>query len=422
MTPAAPQRGRAGKSISYEDSKALAHDQDPAVRAELAARSDLRPEVLYYLAADPSPEVRRCIAENATTPMQADRLLAGDGDETVRQDLARKLARLTAELDDDDREKAERYVVETLEMLARDQAVRVRRVLAETLRDLAQAPPTVIQRLARDAEEVVACPVLEFSPLLSDQDLIEIIGEARLSSKLSAVSRRRDLAAPVCDAIVATDDRAAITALLANRNAQIREETLDSLVEGARTVEDWQEPLVERPMLPPGAARKLAGFVARQLLEKLRRRADLDDSTARLVAEEVRRRLGDEAAAPDAEDDDPGPGGATAQELYDAGALDSTALLDALARGDRGLVRDALVLLSGLGEGAIARVLSAGSAKAVTALAWKAGLEMRCATQLQLRMGGIPPAQVLNARDGTDYPLTPEEMTWQLEFFESFSD
>ena len=64
---------------------------------------------------------------------------------------------------------------------------------------------------------------------------------------------------------------------------------------------------------------------------------------------------------------------------------------------------------------------SAGSAKGITALAWKAGLGMRVATQLQLRMGGIPPGDVLHARDGVDYPLTDEEMTWQLDFFQSFS-
>jgi hypothetical protein len=46
---------------------------------------------------------------------------------------------------------------------------------------------------------------------------------------------------------------------------------------------------------------------------------------------------------------------------------------------------------------------------------------MRVATQLQLRMGGISPSGVLNARDGVDYPLTPDEMDWQLGFFQTLS-
>ena len=43
---------------------------------------------------------------------------------------------------------------------------------------------------------------------------------------------------------------------------------------------------------------------------------------------------------------------------------------------------------------------------------------VRRAVQLQLRMGGIAPNQVLHPRAGTDYPLSADEMTWQLEFFE----
>ena len=43
---------------------------------------------------------------------------------------------------------------------------------------------------------------------------------------------------------------------------------------------------------------------------------------------------------------------------------------------------------------------------------------MRFAVQLQLRMGGVAPNQILNPRAGTDYPLSESDMVWQLEFFE----
>src|SRR3546814_5986557 len=88
----------------------------------------------------------------------------------------------------------------------------------------------LIQRLARDAEDVVACPVLEFSPLLSEEDLLEIIASAGLSSRLCAISRRRNLGEAISDAIVQRNDREAVSELLANGSAQIREETLDSLI------------------------------------------------------------------------------------------------------------------------------------------------------------------------------------------------
>ena len=70
------------------------------------------------------------------------------------------------------------------------------------------------------------------------------------------------------------------------------------------------------------------------------------------------------------------------------------------------------------------RALSASKAlstasKAVTALAWRAKLSMRQALQLQLRIAHIPPTAALNPRGGTDYPLTPSEMEWQLGLFGS---
>ncbi len=391
-------------AISYEDSKRLVRDENPAVRADLAQRHGLRPEILYYLAEDPSPDVRRQIARNEKTPAQADRLLACDDDESVRQGLAGKLARLAPQLSAAAQEETQRFVLETLEILARDQAVRVRRILAETLHDLADAPPAVIQQLARDSAAAVACPVLEFSPLLTDQDLIGIIDEGCASGKLNAISRRRELAAPVTDAIVATADRDAITALLANTSAQIREETLDSLVEGARAIQVWQAPLVERPKLSPRTIQKLAGMVADNLLKKLQKRAELDQETAALVAAEVHRRLV-------AGDRRPGQAGEPNEET----------LMEAVTSGNRALVREILTQLSGLEADTIEKILEAGSAKGITALAWKAGLTMRSAMQLQLRLGGITPAEVLNARDGTEYPLSSDEMAWHLSLFETMS-
>ncbi len=406
----------AKKPLSYEETKQVLESGGQKVRKDIAGREDVQPEVLYYLAADSSSDVRRKIAVNQSTPAQADLVLARDANEDVRLDLAAKLSRLVPDLSSREREKTRKFVIEALEALARDQVVRVRQVLAEALCDMAEAPPSVIRQLARDLEQVVSCPVLELSPLLSDQDLIDIIGEGCVSGRLQAISRRDGLGEAVADAIVASDDRPAIAALLANGSAQIREQTLDALVEGAREVEAWQPPLVERPKLTPRMAQKLAGFVAEHLLDKLQRRNDLDRDTAERIAKEVRRRL--DGGASDGRIADPA---SEVRRLVAAGELDEDIVLAALQRGDRGLVRECLICLGDLDGETIDKVLSGKSAKGVTALAWKAGLSMRFATQLQQHMGGIPPAQVLNARDGTDFPMTPEEMTWQLGFFQSLS-
>ena len=239
------------EAISYEEAKRLARDGDPKVRARLADRDDIRPEILYFLAEDDSPEVRCRIASNRKTPHQADLILARD----------------------------------------RNEAVRVRQVVAETLKDVASAPVGVIQQLARDAEEVVSCPVLEFSPLLSDQALLDIIEEGCASGRLTSISRRKGVGERIADAIVATEEQDAITELLENKSAQIREETLDGLVNSALEVTAWHAPLVKRPALSLKAIKKLVSFVVHALLDILEAREDLDKKTARAVAKEVQRRL-----------------------------------------------------------------------------------------------------------------------------------
>ncbi len=409
-------------NLPYDEAKAHIQSADPRVRAELAGRSDLRPEMLYYLAEDAEAAVRVEVAANAATPYQADVLLSEDRDEAVRAGLAAKVARVLPGLGPAEHKRAEAYVEKVLVTLARDEAARVRRVLAEAVKDMIEVPREVVQRLARDATPAVATPVLEFSPLLSEADLIEIIEAGCAEGQLEAISRRRGLGAPVADAVVAVDSEPATAALLANDSAQIREETLDLLVERARKVVAWQEPLVARPKLSMAAVRKLAAFVADRLVEDLEARQDLDSKTAKSLAKEVKKRLKarEKAAKEKARQDDEASPEERAKALEAKGELTEAAIAEALGAGDRGFVAAALAEKSGLAETAIAKVLDAQSAKGVVSLAWKAGLSAEFAVQLQTRLGGIAPGDLLRPRGG-GYPLSEDEMTWQLELFESMA-
>lgn len=403
-----------GAPLDYEQSKRLARDADPEVRRQVASRTDTRPEVLYYLAEDNVDEVRREIAGNAATPRQADLLLASDRNTTVRHAVACKIAALAPLLSQEQRDHVRRLTEEVIETLARDQAVRVRQVVAEALKDLTDASPEVIGRLARDAELAVAGPILEHSPVLLDADLLDIIASGPIRGALAAIAQRSRLAMEVTDAIVgaavnAPAEAPAIAALLANESAQIREETLDRILERAPAVDSWHAPLVRRPTLPQQALRRLAGFVASSLLVILQRRPDLDPDTAREVAVEVERRL--------AEEGDDLERAAVAEDAAAAVPEGEEAIATAIARGDQPGVAQALARDAGLPLAQVERILRAQSAKGVTALAWKAGLPVRLAVQLQLRIAGISPRNTLNPREGLLYPLSDEEMNWQIEFF-----
>lgn len=413
--------GRKG-SLSYDEAKELAAHPDAKVRAELAGRDDVKAEILYFLAEDSDADVRRKVAANPHAPAQANLLLAGDRNDAVRGDLAGKIARVAPGLSAHEQDRLRRMTYDALEALARDQVPKVRQLLSEALQDVAGAPADVIRRLARDAELVVAGPVLQFSPVLTDDDLLEIIGAGPIPGALACISRRTVVNVKVADAIAATDDVDAIAVLLGNPSAQIREETLDRLADRAADIEAWHKPMVDRPQLSARTAQKLARFVAASLLQTLAARRDLDAEAVAAVAAVVSRRIGElegeggEASAGDRRGADEEAALKRARGLHAAGQLNETVIDTALSSGDNAFVSAALAVLSGLPPKAVRKVIYTKSAKGMVAVAWKAGLSAGLGAQLQAKLLLLPLSKILNSVQG-DHPLSAAEMEWQLEFF-----
>ncbi|BAE52697.1 DUF2336 domain-containing protein [Paramagnetospirillum magneticum] len=413
--------GRKGP-LDYEQAKELAAHPDSKVRAELAARDDVKAEILYFLAEDADVEVRRQVAANPHAPAQANLRLAADQSDAVRGDLAAKIARVAPGLSAHEQDRLRRMTFESLEMLARDQIPKVRQILSEALQDVAHAPPDVIRRLARDAELVVAGPVLQFSPVLTDEDLLEIIGAGPIPGALACISRRSVVNVKVADAIAATDDVDAIAVLLGNPSAQIREETLDRLADRAADIEAWHRPMIERPQLSARTAQKLARFVAASLLQTLSERRDLDADAIAAVAAVVSRRIGeieDDAGGAKGEakrDADEAAALQRARALHAAGQLTETAMDTALSSGDYAFVSAGLAVLSGLPPKAVRKVVYTKSAKGMVAVTWKAGLSAGFGAQLQSKLLRLSPSKILAPTRG-DHPLSAAEMEWQLEFF-----
>jgi len=402
-----------GALMEYDDAKTRAADGNAGVRRKLAKRANVQPEILYFLAQDADPPVRGEIAKNPSTPVQADEILSRDGDEGVRCRIAEKIARLAPELSASERDRAGDIVTGILETLARDEAVKIRRVLANELKTAKGVSPSVIEQLARDHDEAVSAPVLKNSPLLSDAFLVEFIESGPVQAALQAISSRKSLTADVADAIVATDDEAVITTLLSNKSAQIREETLDRLVDSAADVNAWHAPLVARPALSAGAVTSLSRFVAESLLEKLKARKDLDPEVTEAIGEGVRRRMG---SAADAGTDDPESAADKVRRLVAEKKLNEAAVKAAMLRGDRQFVIEAVAVLGEIGPAAVRKAFSLASAKGVVAMAWKAGLSAELAHQLQLRLAKVAPSEAIKPSGGR-YSLSDKDLDWQVEFF-----
>ncbi len=88
------------------------------------------------------------------------------------------------------------------------------------LAPIAQAPPSVIRRLARNDEITVAGPVLTESPRLSTEDLVEI-AEAKGEQHLLAISGRWWLKEVITDALLARQYPAVSRRIVNNPGARV---------------------------------------------------------------------------------------------------------------------------------------------------------------------------------------------------------
>lgn len=401
--------------LSYEEARSFAENADPTMREMLAKRTDVAPEILYYLAEDEVDAVRMAIAHNKKTPPQADYLLSEDADPSIRELVAQKIARQAAGQEEGE-ERNLQLMQETMQRLVSDQLPRVRQVLSESLKDVVDAPSEIILALAKDLEISVAAPVLSSSPVLTDEDLIAIIEDHPIVGALSAIAERPAVSEAVSDAVVGADDMEAITTLLENGSAQIREETLDMLIEKAPDVAAWHSPLSHRPHLPEKAALQLASFVADRVLRVLEERTDLPEPIRADISAQVQQRLS-EGASPEKrarffrqtrfvyEQ---------IEKLYADGTLTEEAIRRAVMRQDRSFVTAALSALSAYRPAAVFGLLGGDDPVPVLALSWKAGLSAEFARLLQEKMTLVPEGAALSPDEDGAYSLPESTMEWDL--------
>jgi uncharacterized protein (DUF2336 family) len=381
--------------------------------SELAGRTDAGADVLHYLAVRGAPATRAAVAANSAAAAKTNRLLADDEDEDVRAELAHKIARLMPGLSERESAHAVALTVETLECLARDATVRVRAIVAEEIKYLSCIPRELVLQLAQDLETMVAVPILQYSPLLSDADLIEIIACGQVQEILTAIASRKPVSEPVSEKLVQSLNVPAVAALLVNPDAKIRKQTMELIIERVEEVSAWHLPLALRADLSARAIRRIGGLVGASILERLAARNDLSDATRIYLNRELRARL----AEPPMEE-----AGSSAADTVTAakkdGRLDTEFVEKAAQAGQREVVVQSLAQLANIGEQTVKKILTAGGAKPLVALVWHAHLSMRAAFKIQTFIMKLSTRDILPARGGVGFPLSKEEMRWHLSNFD----
>ncbi len=264
------------------------------------ARKNLTKDDVSKLMSDPSADNRAKTAAK----------VAGDFDSGALSDSERQLAE------------------EIFRFMVKDAEVRVREALAQNLKESPDLPHDVALSLAQDVDQV-ALPILQFSDVLTDDDLIEII-QSQSEDKQTAIAGRSSVSDSVSEALVDTGNEKAITSLLSNEGADISENSLKKVVDDYGEREQIQDAMVHRPKLPVSVAEKLVTVVSEKLAGELIARHDLPENAVTDLVLQTRER----AIISLSTDSDAGDVDILVQQLHKNGRLTPSIVLRGLCMGD----------------------------------------------------------------------------------------
>ncbi len=221
----------------------------------------------------------------------------------------------------------------------------IRENVAEKLAEATWAPSALINILALDEIEI-AEPIIAYSPVLGEEDLLQMMVQATLDHQV-AIARRPRLTSGVVDAILETGDPAVMAALASNDTADISQTALNAMVEHARRIVAMRSPLARHPRLSSEMAVRLHTWVGESLKTAIVARFRLDPvMLEKAMADATRTAAGFAPSPPvEAERDDMDRG--LVEKLKSAGELRSGYLLRALREGRLNLFLHILASLGG---------------------------------------------------------------------------
>jgi uncharacterized protein (DUF2336 family) len=257
-----------------------------------------------------------------------------------RAEATSALARayLHSDLSPDDLAAAEGAMI----MLLDDPSPLVRRAMSDVFASSQKAPPVVVHALANDQSEV-ALPLIERSPLLSDDDLIDLVRAGKPDVQLT-IAERPLIGTAVAAAIADTGTADACLALMQNCEADVALASVERIVERFGHLAAIRQNLLARDDLPMALRQALLSKLSRTLAGFVAQRQWLGPEHAEYAAREACEKA-TVALAADTPYDELSD---LVRHLRESGQLTAGMLLRALLSGNIVLLEEALAELSDL--------------------------------------------------------------------------
>lgn len=254
---------------------------------EKVAAHQLTKDDVAKLMADPSGEVRAETTAKIATQFEVEAL--SPAERQIAEDIFRKLVK--------------------------DVEVRVREALAAHLKNSPDLPHDVAVALAKDVDSV-SLPMLKFSEVLTDEDLVEIVRE-QSEAKQVAIAQRSSVSSRVADALIDTGNEKAVARLVANEGAKLTERALGRVMDEYQESQAVSDSLARRPNMPAAVSAQLVEALSERLQDFLMQKHDVSPDVASNLILQARERA--------------------TMSLVDYGSTDTELenLIDQLARKDR---------------------------------------------------------------------------------------
>ncbi len=184
---------------------------------------------------------------------------------------------------------AERQIAEDIfRKLVKDVEVRVREALAAHLKNSPDLPHDVAVALANDVDSV-SLPMLKFSEVLTDEDLIEIVRDQGASRQV-AIAQRISVSSRVADALIDTGNENAVARLVANEGAKLTEQALGRVMEDYQESQAVSDSLSRRPSMPAAISAQLVEALSERLQDFLMQKHDVSPDVASNLILQARER------------------------------------------------------------------------------------------------------------------------------------
>ncbi|MEL8055668.1 MAG: DUF2336 domain-containing protein [Pseudomonadota bacterium] len=297
------------------------------------------------------------------------RLMKGETSEE-RAGVAHRLCRRIAidALSDDERE----YADEIIQILAQDAAELVRRTLSVTLRNSPKLPREVALKLAEDVESV-ALPVLENSPVFSDEDLRELVLSVT-AAKQSAIASRSKISSSLSETISEHAAEIAVETLAGNPGADLSDKAYETQLSRFPKNATLHERIVLRDHVPVHIAEKMVSLVSGSVFDMLINRHELPAQMAIDLAAGSRERATiDLVEQAGRANDLP----RFVSQLHLNGRLTQSLIMRALCVGHMPFVEHALAELSGVPHGRVWLMIHDAGPLGLQAVFDRAGLHRK---------------------------------------------